>query len=191
MTVRRKTTTAARHEGLQGADGGTAAAEMSHGGGDALTVRELLNQCRTALAEITAIEHQIDKMMTIGGPTGGAGGGIRREKVKGKTDEYTTVRRTNNPEAAKAQAVDGWEEALELKKHQLETMLMEMETLLKELHDGRVRTIIRYYYGVGWTDEKIAEELDTSREVITRQRNTAIDYLETRKITENHAAGAV
>ena len=156
-----------------------------------MTAREMLNQCRTALAEITAIERQLDRMMTIGGPTGGAGGGVRREKVKGKTDEYTTVRRTNNPEAAREQAVDGWEEALERKKRQLGELLLEMETLLKQLHDGRARTIIRYYYGVGWTDEKIAEEMDTSREVITRQRNAAVDYLEIQKITENHAPGAV
>lgn len=151
-----------------------------------MTARELLNQCRIALAETTAIERQIDKMMTIGGPSGSKGSGIRREKIKGKADEYVTVRGTNNPQAAKEQAVDGWEEALEERKRQLSEMLLRMEELLLGLRDGRARTIIRYYYGVGWTDEKIADELETSREVITRQRNAAVNYLESQKVTESH-----
>lgn len=156
-----------------------------------MTAREVLNQCRTALAEITAIERQIDRMMTIGGPDGGKGGGIRREKVKGKTEEYTTMQRTNNPQAAREQALDGWEEALEKRKQHLSQLLQQMETMLKALDDGRARTIVRYYYGVGWTDEKIAEELETSREVITRQRNAAVNYLESQKVTESHITNVV
>lgn len=156
-----------------------------------MTARELLNQCRTALAEITAIERQIDRLMTIGGPSGTKGGGIRREKIKGKADEYAIVRGSNNPQAAREQAIDGWEEALERKKSRLAEMLAEMEEMLETLRDGRARTIIRYYYGVGWTDEKIAEELETSREVITRQRNAAVDYMESQKVTDNHAEHVV
>lgn len=156
-----------------------------------MTVRDLLNQCRTALTEITAIERQIDRLMTTGAPSSGAGGGIRREKVKGGDDEYVTVRGTNNPKAAREQAIDGCEAVLERKKRQLSEMLFEMEELLGLLGDGQARTIIRYYYGVGWTDERIAEEMEISRETVTRQRNKAIDYMEARKITDNHTSPVV
>lgn len=152
-----------------------------------MKARDILMQCRTALSEITAIEHQIDRLMTTGAPSGG-GGGPRREKIKG-TDEYVLVGgATNNPEAARAQAVDGCEAVLEQKKQKLADLLQQMENLLDMLADGGARTVLRYYYGVGWTDEKIAEELETSREVITRQRNAAVNYLESQKVTESHKA---
>lgn len=151
-----------------------------------MTAREILTQCRTALTEITAIERQVDKLMTMGGPSGG-GGGVRREKVKGR-DEYVAVGGTNNPEAARSQAVDGYEAVLEHKKQQLNELLNEMEALLGLLADGTARTVLRYYYGVGWSDERIAEELDSSREGITRKRNAAVEWLESQKITENHNA---
>lgn len=150
-----------------------------------MTVRELLNQCRTALTEITAIEHQIDRLMSTGAPSGGGGGGVQREKVKGK-DEYILVGRSNNPEAARAQAVDGYLAVLEHKKQCLEKLLDEMEHVLEALSDGKARAVLRLYYGVGWSDERIAEEMETSREAINRQRNAAINYLDAQKVTESH-----
>ena len=145
-----------------------------------MTVRELLNQCRTALTEIVAIERQIDLLMSTGAPSDGSGGGIRREKVKG-ADEYTVVSGTNNPEAARAQAVDGYKAALETKKQHLEALLHEMEDVLGGLNDGRARAVLRLYYGVGWSDERIAEEMDTARQVVQKWRNAAVDYLDAKQ----------
>ena len=156
-----------------------------------MTVRELLCQCRTALTEITAIERQIDRLMTTGAPSDGSSGGIRREKVKGGDGEYTVVSGTNNPDAARAQAVDGCEELLKAKRDYLAELLIDMERILGRLSDGKARTILRYYYGIGWSDEKIAEELETSREVITRQRNVAVDWLEAQTVTESHTSPVV
>lgn len=156
-----------------------------------LTVREMLGQCRTALTEITAIERQIDRLMSTGAPSDGSSGGIRREKVKGGDGEYVAVSGTNNPEAARSQAVDGCEELLKKRKDALLDMLLEMEKLLELLKDGNARAILRYYYGIGWSDERIAEELETSREVITRQRNAAVDWLDAQKVTESHTTPVV
>lgn len=150
-----------------------------------MKVRELLEQCRTALTEITAIERQIDRFMTTGAPSGG-GGGPRREKIKGSNEYVVVGGGTNNPEAARMQAAEGCEAMLQQKKQALSELFTIMETLLELLSDGNARTILRYYYGVGWTDEKIADELETSREVITRQRNAAVNYLESQKVTESH-----
>lgn len=159
--------------------------EETHGEVRGVTVRELLNQCRTALTEIVAIERQIDLLMSTGAPSDGGGGGIRREKIKG-ADEYTVVSGTNNPEAAREQAVDGYMELLEKKKQHLETLLFEMENVLGSLNDGRARAVLRLYYGVGWSDERIAEEMDTARQVVQKWRNVAVDYLEAQqKVAES------
>lgn len=155
-----------------------------------MSARETLNACRKALIEITAIERQIDRLMSTGKPRGGSGG-IRREKVKGKEDEYAVMPKGNNTEAARSQAVDGCEAVLEAKRQYLSELMIEMERLLNLLHDGHARTILRYYYGVGFCDEQIAAEFDTSREVITRKRNAAVNYLESQKVTESHTLHVV
>lgn len=143
-----------------------------------MTVREMLNNCRNALVEIAAIERQIDRLMSTGAPSSGSAGGIRREKVKGR-DEYTAAAAgTNHPEAAREQAVDGYIAMLERKKEQLEGLLNDVERVLDELADGRARAVLRLYYGVGWSDAQIAEEMDTERQVVQRWRSHAIEYLE-------------
>ena len=151
-------------------------AERANGGNGEMTVRELLNQCRTAVIEVAAIERQIERLMSTGAPSDGTHG-TRREKVPGR-DEYVAVGGTNNPEAAREQAVDGCVAVLEGKKRQLEEMLLEMEMAIGRLKDGRARTVLRLYYGVGWSDERIAEELDTARQVVQKWRNAAVDYLD-------------
>ena len=142
-----------------------------------MTAREILMQCRTALTEITAIERQIDRLMTTGAPSGG-GGGLRREKIKGSDEYVISASRTNNADAAQAQAVDGFEAVLEAKKRQLDELLVKMEKLLELLDDGNARAVLRYYYGVGWADEKIAIEMGMARQTITNKRNAAVDYLD-------------
>ena len=80
-------------------------AEKASCGNGEMTVRELLNQCRTAVVEVAAIERQIERLMNTGAPSDGTHG-MHREKVKGR-EEYAVVSGTNNPEAAREQAVDG------------------------------------------------------------------------------------
>lgn len=144
-----------------------------------MTAREILKRCRTALAEIGAIERQIDRLMTTGAPRGNSSGKPRREKVKGGGGEYVVVAsRTNNPEAARDQAVDGCEATLREKKRILEKLLGEMERMLEQLDDGNARAILRYYYAVGWSDEEIADELHMARQTVTNKRNAAVDYLD-------------
>lgn len=142
-----------------------------------MTAREVLAQCRTAIAEIAALERMIDKLMDTGAPTGGVGGS--GDRVGG---------RTNDPAAARMQAVDGCLNVLDQRREALAWLLIQLDTLIATLDDGKARTVLRYYYGCGWTDQRIADEMDTDRETVTRRRHSAVDYIcvNSKEITENH-----
>lgn len=142
-----------------------------------MTVRDELNACRTALIEIAAIERQLARLENLTAPEYVSNAAIRREKIPGK-EEYIASGRTNHPEAAREQAIDGCIERLNSRKAQLAEMMRRLEDLLELLEDGRVRTILRYYYSCGWSDEHIAEELDMARQTVTSKRNEAVKYLE-------------
>ena len=55
-----------------------------------MTAREVLAQCRTAIAEIAALERMIDKLMDIGAPAGGIGGS--GDRVGGRTNDPAAAR---------------------------------------------------------------------------------------------------
>ena len=146
-------------------------------GGDDMTAREVLAQCRTAIAEIAALERMIDKLMDIGAPDGGVGGSS--DRVGG---------RTNDPAAARMQAVDGCLAVLDQRREALAGVLIQLDALIMLLNDGKARTVLRYYYGCGWTDQRIADALETSREVVTRRRLSAVEYIcaRSQKVIDNH-----
>ena len=148
-----------------------------------MTVREMLNGYRTALIEARAIKCQIERLEASRNGYSSSTA-IHRIKVPGK-DEYVVMPRGNNPEAANNQAIEGCIEQLRLREEILSRSSMELEKLLDMLSDGSARAILRYYYGANYNDEWIAEEMMTVREVITRKRNWAINYLES-KVTESH-----
>ncbi len=148
-----------------------------------MSVREMLNSYRTALIEAKAIKCQIERLEMVRNSYSSTTA-IRREKIPGR-DEYIVPLRGNNPEAARAQMIDGCIERLQEREEALNKSSMELETLLGMLSDGNARAILRYYYGANCSDEWIAEEMMTAREVITRKRNWAINYLES-KVTESH-----
>ena len=59
---------------------------------------------------------------------------------------------------------------------ELGLMLLEFEQIVNEIKDRRLFIIVRNYYGLGWTDEKIAEyftdnngEDDDGRRMMARQ----------------------
>ncbi len=140
-------------------------------------MRDELNACRTALMEIAAIERQLARLENSAIPGYVSNAAIRREKVPGK-DEYIAAGRTNHPEAAREQAIDGCIERLAERRAALAELAQRLEDLLDRVADGKTRTILRYYYGCGWSDEHIAEELDMARQTVTSKRNEAVKYLE-------------
>ena len=129
-----------------------------------MNAKELLMACRNIVREISAIEEQIKRIGTIGGPREMTGSVLLK-----------THSATNRPDAARNQKIDAYEQALNEKRQQAVDLLLQFERLLDEVKDVTDRTILRYYYGAGWTDERIAEEMElTDRTVRGRRKNVIL-----------------
>ena len=87
-------------------------------------------------------------------------------------------RGTNDPEAAMLQRED--DDPIyhieELSK-ELGRMVMDFEAIVNEIKDRRLFIIVRNYYALGWTDEKIAENMDLSRQTVQKIRSDYFNSL--------------
>ena len=87
-------------------------------------------------------------------------------------------RGTNDPEAAMLQRED--DDPIyhieELSK-ELGRMVMDFEAIVNEIKDRRLFIIVRNYYALGWTDEKIAENMDISRQTVQKIRSDYFNSL--------------
>ena len=54
---------------------------------------------------------------------------------------------------------------------------MEFETIVNKITDRRLFIIVRNYYALGWTDEKIAEGMDVSRQLVQKLRSDYFNSL--------------
>lgn len=135
-----------------------------------MTKRELLENYRLLVIEIETLERQ-SKFLNrfIGGPTP-----VRAVQLTGMP------RGTNDPEAAFLQRVDTEEvlEKIEEKCRELGEMLRDFESVLDEIKDRRLQIIIRNYYALGWTDERIAEQLELSQSHVNRLRKEYIEKID-------------
>lgn len=134
-----------------------------------MTKRELLENYRDIVIEIETLERQ-SKFLNqfIGGPQP-----IRSIQLTGMP------RGTNDPEAAVLQREDTDEvlEKIESKCTELREMIDEFEQIMDGIEDRRLRIIVRNYYALGWTDERIAEQLELSRQHVNRLRTAYIEQL--------------
>jgi hypothetical protein len=134
-----------------------------------MTKRELLENYRLLVIEIESLERQ-SKFLNqfIGGPRP-----VHSVQLTGMP------RGTNDPEAALLQRVDTDEvlEKIEGKCRELGDMLKEFETILDAIEDRRLQIIIRNYYALGWTDERIGEQLEITRQHVNRLRTAYIEGL--------------
>lgn len=133
-----------------------------------MTERELLENYRDIVIEIETLERQSNFLnQFIGGPQP-----IRAVRLTGMPHG------TNNPEAAMLQRADTDEvlDKIEEKCMELRGMVDRFETIVDQIDDRRLRIIVRNYYALGWTDEKIGMQLDLSRQHVNRLRAA---YLET------------
>ena len=132
-----------------------------------MTKRELLENYRDIVIEIETLERQ-SKFLNqfIGGPRP-----IHGIQLTGMP------RGTNDPEAAILQRNDTDEviDKIEDKCRELRGMMDEFERVMDTIVDRRLRIIIRDYYALGWTDERIGEQLELSRQHVNRLRTA---YLE-------------
>lgn len=134
-----------------------------------MTKRELLENYRDIVIEIETLERQSRFLnQFIGGPRP-----IRAVQLTGMP------RGTNDPEAAMLQRQDADEalDRIELKCAELRDMVDAFEIIMDGIVDRRLRIIVRNYYALGWTDEKIGEQLELSRQHVNRLRTAYIDGL--------------
>ena len=133
-----------------------------------MTKRELLENYRDIVIEIETLERQ-SKFLNqfMGGPKP-----VHAVQLTGMP------RGTNDPEAAMLQRKDTDDvlDKIEIKCQELRDMVDAFELILDAIDDRRLRIIVRNYYALGWTDEKIGEQLELSRQHVNRLRTA---YLET------------
>ena len=134
-----------------------------------MTKRELLENYRLLVVEIESLERQ-SKFLNqfIGGPRP-----VHAVQLTGMP------RGTNDPEAAMLQRADTDEviDKIEAKCAELRDMVDAFELIMDGILDRRLRIIVRNYYALGWTDERIAEQLELSRQHVNRIRTAYIDGL--------------
>ena len=126
--------------------------------------QEILTDYRLIVMEIETLERQ-SKFLNkyIGGPRP-----VRSPQLTGMP------RGTNNPEAAMLQQIEEDDPLYRLEElsEELRGMLAEFEAIVNRIKDRRLFVIVRNYYGLGWTDEKIAEYFDgddNGRKMMARQ----------------------
>ena len=135
-----------------------------------MTKRELLENYRMLVIEIDTLERQ-SKFLNqfIGGPKP-----LHAVQLTGMP------RGTNDPEAAALQRVDTDEvlDKIEAKCDELRLLLDEFELIMDDIKDRRLQIIIRNYYALGWSDERIGERLDLSRQHVNRLRAAYLEGIE-------------
>ena len=135
-----------------------------------MTQKELLENYRDIVIEIETLERQ-SKFLNqfIGGPRP-----VRSIQLTGMP------RGTNEPEAALLQRVDTDEvlDKIEAKCAELREMVDQFEAIMDTIDDRRLRIIVRNYYALGWTDERIGEQLELSRQHVNRLRTAYLEGLQ-------------
>lgn len=135
-----------------------------------MTRRELLEQYRLLVLEIDTLEKQSAFLnQFIGGPKGVTG-----VQITGMP------RGTNDPVAAMIQRVDTDEtiSKIEAKCEELRALVSGFERIMDDIEDRRLQIIIRDYYALGWTDERIGIQFEISRQHVNRLRLAYLEELD-------------
>ena len=134
-----------------------------------MTKRELLENYRLLVIEIETLERQ-SKFLNqfIGGPRP-----VHAIQLTGMP------RGTNDPEAALLQRADTDEvlDKIEKKCAELRELVEEFEQVMDAISDRRLQIIIRDYYALGMSDERVGEHVDLSRQHVNRLRTAYIEEL--------------
>ena len=134
-----------------------------------MTKRELLEGYRLLVIEIETLERQ-SKFLNqfIGGPRP-----VHAIQLTGMP------RGTNDPEAAILQRADTDEvlDKLEKKCAELRELVGEFEVIMDGIKDRRLQVIVRDYYALGWTDERIGDQLEITRQHVNRLRTAYLEGL--------------
>lgn len=126
--------------------------------------QEILTDYRLIVMEIETLERQSKFLKKyIGGPRP-----VRSPQLTGMP------RGTNDPEAAMLQTIEEDDPLYRIEElsEELRGMVAEFEAIVNRIKDRRLFVIVRNYYALGWTDEKIAEcfdDEDNGRRMMSRQ----------------------
>ena len=131
--------------------------------------QEILTDYRLIMMEIETLERQ-SKFLNkyIGGPRP-----VRSPQLTGMP------RGTNEPEAAMLQQVEEDDPIYHIEQlsADLRDMMNEFEQIVNRIRDHRLLIIVRNYYALGWTDERIAENMELSRQTVQKIRSDYFNSL--------------
>lgn len=131
--------------------------------------QEILTDYRLIVMELETLERQ-SKFLNkyIGGPKP-----LRGVQLTGMP------RGTNDPEAAMLQQNEEDDPIFHIEElsKELGRMVNEFENIVNQITDRRLFIIVRNYYALGWTDEKIAENMDLSRQTVQKVRSDYFNSL--------------
>ena len=133
--------------------------------------RELLENYRNLVIDINMMEQRLTFLSKyIGGPRP-----VRSPQLTGMPHG------TNEPEAALMQQQDTDSEIIdkiEQRMDETRRLTARFEVILEEISDRRLRNIIQAYYGLGHSEERIAEEIGMSQTHVNRLRKEYIDKID-------------
>jgi DNA-directed RNA polymerase specialized sigma subunit len=136
-----------------------------------MTKRELLENYRNLVIDINMMEQRLSFLSRyIGGPKP-----IHGVQLTGMPHG------TNDPEAALLQQQDTDSEILEKIEQRMDEtrrLTARFEVILEEIDDRRLRNIIQAYYGLGHSEERIAEEVGLSQTHVNRLRREFIEKID-------------
>jgi len=131
--------------------------------------QEILTDYRMIVIEIKTLERQ-SKFLNqyIGGPQP-----VRSPQLTGMP------RGTNDPTAAMMQTIEEDDPLFRIEQlsKDLREKAIEFETILDKVQNRRLQIIVRNYYALGWTDERIAEEIGMSRQTVQNDRTNYFNSL--------------
>jgi hypothetical protein len=131
--------------------------------------QEILTDYRLIVMELETLERQ-SKFLNkyIGGPKP-----LRGVQLTGMP------RGTNDPEAAMLQQNEEDDPVFHIEElsKELGRMVNEFENIVNQITDRRLFIIVRNYYALGWTDERIAENMDLSRQTVQKVRSDYFNSL--------------
>ena len=136
-----------------------------------MTKRELLENYRNLVIDISMMEQRLSFLSKyIGGPKP-----VHGVQLTGMPHG------TNDPEAAILQQQDTDSEILdkiEQRMDETRRLTARFEIILESIDDRRLRNIIQAYYGLGHSEEKIAEEVGLSQTHVNRLRREFIEKID-------------
>ena len=131
--------------------------------------QEILTDYRLIVMELETLERQ-SKFLNkyIGGPKP-----LRGVQLTGMP------RGTNDPVAAILQQNEEDDPVFHIEElsKELGRMVNEFENIVNQITDRRLFIIVSNYYALGWTDEKIAENMDLSRQTVQKVRSDYFNSL--------------